>query len=172
MVPIKYTAAGTSAPSSAEGKAFTLKVTDNRGVYRGQIGAKVNGFGQEMAAIRSERPVSEIIYDALQSELKLRNIVIDDRQARSVVVSITAMHNNFKIGFASGTARGIVTLVVKVVGADGGGLFDGVISEINEVENIMLATGPNAAAAVEGALSKAIRSLFDNPKFIEALVKA
>ena len=172
IVPVTYTAPVSAAAISPQGKAFKLEVADNRGVYRGQIGAKVNGFGQEMAAIRSSVPVREIVRNALIGELKARNISVDNGLSRALTISITAMHNNFKTGFASGSARGIVAFTVKVHGPDGARRFDGVVSEVYELPDIMLATGPNAAKAVEGALAKALKTLFENQKFISALVAA
>lgn len=51
VAPIHYGGTDNAKPIVSETKPIKLEVTDNRGVYRGQIGAKVNGFGQEMAAI-------------------------------------------------------------------------------------------------------------------------
>ena len=169
VVPINYAPMSDVAPIGAESKAFKVDVADKRGVYRGQIGAKVNGFGEEMAAIRSTVPVREIVRDALMDELKARNIKFDAKNKRSVEVVITAMHNNFKVGFWSGSARGIVTLNVNVFGPDRTNRFKGTISEIHEFDGIQLASGENAAKALEGALAKAMRKLFDNTKFVETL---
>lgn len=172
VVPVNYAVQTPNQSIGADGKAFKIEVADNRGVYRGQIGAKVNGWGQEMAAIRSTVPVQEIVRNALADELKARHITVDDKQARRLEVSITAMHNNFKVGFASGTARGITALTVNVVSADGVSRYSGTVSEIYEETDIVLATGENAAKAVAGALAKAIKALFDKPEFVAALVEA
>jgi uncharacterized lipoprotein len=172
IVPVNYAAPKEAAPIAAAGKTFKLDVVDNRGVYRGQIGAKVNGWGQEMAAIRSTVPVRDIVRNALIDELKLRKIAVDDAQVRAIDISITAMHNNFQTGFASGSARGIVTFTVKVVATDGSSRFNATVSEIHEETGIQIASGENAAKAVEGALAKAMKALFDNRDFIAVLAGA
>ena len=172
VVPVNYTASSDAVPITEKAKTIKLEVADNRGVYRGQIGAKVNGFGEEMAAIRSTVPVRAIVKKAIADELKARNILVDNRLVRGLRVSITAMHNNFKFGFASGSARGIVAFTVTVIRSDGTQRFVGTISEIHEQPEVMIASGENAAKSVESALAKAMKKLFENREFISALVQA
>lgn len=81
------------------------------------------------------------------------------------------MHNNYRVGIASGTARGIVTLVVKVVDSENKILFDKVISEIHVNSGILISTGASAAKSVGDALTKTMKKLFGMTEFIEALVK-
>jgi hypothetical protein len=171
VVPVDYTPSASAEPIATETKAVKLIVEDDRGIYRGQIGAKVNGFGQEMAAIRSSVPVRDIVANAFVEELRLRNMTVDDNLVQAVNVSITAMHNNYQVGLFSGEARGIVAFTVRVTGADGGSLYETAISEVEEIPGIMVFAGENAAKSVGAALDAAMKSLFNDPGFLAALAK-
>jgi len=172
VVKLLYTPSETATPIVEDSKTIKLEVADNRGVYRGQIGAKVNGYGEEMAAIRTTVPIREIVRNAFAEELKRRNIMVDERQHRTLEVSITALHNNFQVGFLSGSARGIAVFRVRVIGADGVTRYDQLTSQLHEVEEVALALGEPASQSVGAALDEAMDRLFDDPDFQSALVKS
>lgn len=172
IVPLLYTPSESVIPIIQGSKAIKLEVADNRGVYSGKIGAKVNGYGQEMAAIRTTVPIRQIVLSAFTEELSRRNLNVDDTQSRKLEVSVTALHNNFKTGFASGAARGIAVFRVRVVGANGGVLYDRLTAKIHEDDDVTFALGEAAAGSVGNALDKAMKDLFDNPQFNDALARS
>ena len=171
-VPVPYQEPTAKISIGADGKAFQVNVLDLRTKYKGRIGAKVNGFGAEMADIKSTVPVRDIVANAIQSELQARNIVVGASDPKSVDAEITAFHNNFKIGLVSGSARAIVTMGVKVKNASGTILYDNTVSEVNELPGILLASGENAAQSLEAALKLSMDKLFSDTEFLKALADA
>lgn len=171
IVDVNYAPISEEMSIGADGKSFALLVEDARGKYKGRIGNKVNGFGQEMAEIKSTVPVQEIVNKAFTDELKARKLVIEPTVMRNVKVTITALHNQFKVGFASGEAHGITSFRIAVL-RDDEVLFEEVVSEVHVEEGIMIASGENAAKAIEASLVKAMKSLFSNDDFLAALVEA
>lgn len=172
IVPVIFQGTELSISIGADGKAFELAVTDRRGKYKGRIGAKVNGFGAEMADIKSTIPVPEIVQDAFIKELTARKLLVSKRDGRKIEVSITAFHNNFEVGLVSGKARGIVAFTIKLTNANDDTTFEDAISKVHIIDGIMLATGDNAAASVSKALNDAMSDLFQNKEFINALVRS
>lgn len=172
IVPVSFQATESVVSIGADGKVFKLSVSDKRGKYKGRIGAKINGFGSEMADIKSTVTVPLIVQDAFTKELEARKLTVHTNDGRALEVSITAFHNNFEVGMMSGKARGIVAFTVKITNAAGATIFDEAISKVNVLEGIMLASGENAAKAVEGALATAMEALFQNKAFLDALRQA
>ena len=172
IVPVGYTPTATARPVTPEGKAFRLQVADDRGIYRYAIGARIGAYGQETTAIRPSVPVRDIVENAMVEELKRRGISIDDTLARTIDVSITAMHNNFTAGFFSSSARGIVAMTVVVTDGAGASGFDKAYSESHEPVEVFLSPGEVAARAVGGALAKTMNALFADPAFLAALAGA
>lgn len=172
IVDLNYQSTTTPQSLGIDGKQFILTVDDTRVQYFGRIGAKINGFGTEMADIKSTVPVHEVLFLAIEEELAARSIALSRNSSSVIAIEITALHNNFQTGGFSGSARGITTFVVNVRNGTGASLYDGVISEVFVEEGIQIASGENAALAIEGALSQAIQKLFDDPAFLNALVAA
>lgn len=172
IVDLNYDPMKDPASIGADNKGFNLQVADERGEYKGRIGAKVNGFGAEMADIKSTVPVREVLFNAIKTEMEARGLVVSADAASNVDIIITALHNNFQVGAFSGTARGITAFTVAVKNTAGDTLYEGAVSEVNLYDGIQLASGENAGIAIEGALQKAVAALFNDPKFIAALVSA
>lgn len=171
-VEVPYQEPTSKISVGADGKAFQVSVLDLRAKYKGRIGAKINGFGTEMADIKSTLPVRDIVSNALKSELKARNITISDQDAKSVEAEVVAFHNNFKFGVITGEARAIITINMKVKNGSGTIIYVGNVTEVNQMTGILAATGENAALALEGALQRTMRSLFNDSDFVKALKDA
>lgn len=172
IVDLNYTSTTTPESLGIDGKPFSLIVDDVRVEYAGTIGAKINGYGAEMAAIIPTVPVRDVVFQAIEEELAERNIPVSLEAGSKIVIEITALHNNFQFGLWSGTARGITAFTTQVRNTNGEVLYNNTVSEVHVVEEVMVASGSNAARAVQGAMAKAIKALFDDPDFIEALVSA
>lgn len=172
IVDLNYQSTTTPQSLGIDGKQFVLTVDDLRTEYFGRIGAKINGFGTEMADIKSTVPVHEVLFLAIEEELAARNIALSSNSSSVIAIEITALHNNFQTGAFSGSARGITTFVVNVSNGADTSLYNGVVSEVFVEEGLQIASGENAALAIEGALSKAIQTLFDDPAFLAALTAA
>jgi len=172
IVEVNYVSETSPQSLGVDDKQVRLSVDDLRGEYYGTIGAKVNGYGTELGAIIPTVPVRDIVYQAIEQELKARGIVLSENSGSVVTIEITALHNNFQVGGFTGSARGITAMNVSVANSSGTTLYDRNIAKLHVVEDIMLATGVNAVPAVEGALSKAVKSLFEDQDFVDALVAA
>ncbi|MEQ9491235.1 MAG: YajG family lipoprotein [Alphaproteobacteria bacterium] len=172
IVELEYTSTTQPQSLGIDGKPFSLIVDDVRVEYAGTIGNKINGYGAEMAAIRPTVPVRAVVFQAIEKELAARNIPVSLEAASKIVIEITALHNNFQSGGWTGTARGITTLTTLVRNTNDDVLYNNTVSAVHVEEEVMVASGSNAARAVQGAMAKAIKAMFDDPAFIEALVSA
>jgi uncharacterized lipoprotein len=147
---------------------------ERRSDERDRVSCKKNGYGMEMAAIRSDTDVPGLVRTSVQSELGRRGFRASPGGV-TVVVELRRLYNDFKMGFFSGDALAEADLEVSVLapGARDGGpsLFQGRASGVGKNPNIQLTSGENAQAALEDALSEAIWRLFNNPRFVAAILQ-
>lgn len=165
-VTVPY-AAASPASDIGHGQAIALKTLDARTADRMRISTKINGFGMEMAAIRSARPVTDIVQDALAAEFQARGFHIGAAGC-PVTVSVDRFYNQFHTGAFAGTADGTAALMVTVADPTGSKLFSKTYNGVSQ-ETIELANGSNAALAVSAALKDAVNKLFADPSFLRAL---
>lgn len=171
-VSLQYTPmAGVTEVPGAKQAGVTVIVADARSDYRDRVSTKKNGYGMEMAAIRSDRDVTLVVKEALESELRARGFRVGEGPAQTKV-ELLKFYNDFKIGFFSGDAVADVTFNVQVVGANGAIVFSKPINSNGKAADIMLASGSNAKEALENGLRTAIANLMQDPEFIGAVVKA
>ena len=89
----------------------------------------------------------------------------------SVTVELQNFYNNFRIGLATGFAVADVALAVKVRNA-GGALVYSQTYDASISNEVFLASGENAKAALEKALTVATRKIVDDRALQEALLAA
>jgi len=152
----------TNAPKVSGAGAVHVTASDQR-PDKSRVSVKKNGYGMEMAAIESKRPVSEYIREAIESELKNRGFKIGGGHRVDVVV--TRFFNDFKVGFFAGDAKAELQMEVSVPGTG----FSKRIDTTGKEEGIQLASGHNAEVALEDALRKGIAQLFNDPAFLRAI---
>ena len=148
-----------------------VSATDGRVVNRDRVSVKKNGYGMEMAAIRSDRDVAGLVQDAVQTELKARGFRVGEGTAQ-VKVTLRQFYNDFKVGLFTGDAVADVSITVQVFGAGGNVLLTKAYSSSGKAADIMLASGANAKEALENGLRTTIASLMNDPEFIAAVTKA
>jgi uncharacterized lipoprotein YajG len=168
VAPVSYKAAGGA--QIGNGATVAVTVEDARTEDRTRISNKVNGYGMEMAAIRADRPVPDIIKDAMEAELRARGFAVG-QGGPATKLSVNRFYAGFKTGFFSGDAVGDVKLHVLVTTASGQTVYERQIDATGEVNKIMLANGSNATAALSDGMTKAFTMLFDDPAFVAALTK-
>ena len=78
-----------------------------------QISAKTNGYGMEMAAIVATRPISEIVRDALTTELQQRGFQVGS-SSLIINVEVIRFRSNYEVGFFSADAKSEATIAVQV----------------------------------------------------------
>ncbi|MDE1148434.1 MAG: YajG family lipoprotein [Azospirillaceae bacterium] len=165
VATIKY--APTQAEAVAGAKPVGLTVVDGRTADRNRISAKINGFGTEMAAIRSDKDVPSVVKDALTAEFEERGFHVE-AHGLAVTVTINQFYNQYGAGLMSGTANGDVNLTVAVADAGGASLFsqayDGTVKN-----TIMMANGSNAAESLVGAMNDAVKKMFADPAFVATI---
>lgn len=168
-VPVSYSAVAASPIAGAERITVTVRAADARTANRGRISTKKNGYGMEMAAIRLQGDVAEVVRDALASELKARGYRLG---AGGPVVSaaVEAFYNDFKVGAFAGRAESDVQLTVAVADAGGGERYRRTLAG-KAAKTVQLASGKNAAASLSAALSDAIGKLMADPAFTAALAR-
>ena len=162
---------GVSEVAGAKSVGVVVSVTDARSDHRDRVSVKKNGYGMEMAAIRSDRDVSGIVKDAIEVELRARGFRVGQGKGEAKVDLIT-FYNDFKTGFFSGDALADVNFNVKIMNAAGAIIYSKRISSQGKVANIQLASGSNAKEALENGLQTAIANLMSDPEFIAAVLKA
>jgi len=171
-VEVSYRSAVPGQSIGADGKQVTLKVTDARIQYKGSIGSKTNGYGQRTAAIRSTKPVGEIVRGAFVQELTERELQVAENTDLTLSVAIKAMHNNFLISGVVLEARSTTTLVVQVRKGGDTVLYQDVASAVYVENGVLTAAGDSAARSLEASLRDAMAALFTDPAFIDALIRA
>lgn len=168
-VPVDYVPnEGVARVAGAETISLTVASADKRSQYVDRISTKKNGYGMEMARIIATNDVVEVVRGGVERELKAQGFAMGSGGA-SVTVELQNFYNNFRVGFASGNSVADVALAVKVRNAAGALVYsqtyDASIS--NEV---FLASGENAKAALQKALTTATRKIVDDRALQEALL--
>lgn len=160
-----------SQVTGAQSVTVAVAVNDSRVSNRDRISVKKNGYGMEMASIRSSRDVPDMVRNAIELELLRRGFVLGGGPV-FVVVEVNKFWNDFKSAFFTASAVGEVMLSIQVRNA-AGELFHAK-SYIGEgkVEPIMMFEADNAREALEKAFANAVGELLADPVFIDALLKA
>lgn len=121
--------------SEAPSTAIYLADVEDRRVDKQRIGYKRNGFGAKTADIVSDRPVPEIVKEALAAALEKNNHVIGGPQERiALKPSLTNFWFDYKTGLVTVEFYGQVQTELVVVDQTSGAvvyseIFDGYYSE-------------------------------------------
>lgn len=169
VVPIPYTASTASAVPGAASITVTVTATDARTENRARIGAQINGYGMEMAAIRSETEITEVVQNAIATELRQRGYSVGETGSR-VNASVETFYNSFKVGMLAGKSEADVAMTVTVTGRNGGEVYSRRLAAQAE-RSVQLANGGNAATTLSQALAKVLEELTADPAFITALAR-
>jgi uncharacterized lipoprotein YajG len=167
-VPVAYAPKSTTTiMAGASGVKVTVVGADTRTTNRGRISTKINGYGMEMAAIRSQQDVGVIVQDALSSELKARGYTLAPG-GPTVNAAVETFYADFGVGVLAGKAEGDVKLNVRVTDPAGAERYRQTVQGASK-KTVQLASGKNAAAALSEALSDALSKLFGDAAFLAAL---
>lgn len=169
IVPVPYTVSAATATPGAQSIHVTVASNDARTENRARIGAQINGYGMEMAAIRSQAEVTEIVRDAIAAELRQRGYQVGESGSR-VNAEIGAFYNDFSTGMLAGKSKADVALTVTVTTASGAEVYRRAIAGQAE-RSVQLANGGNAAKTLDLALGKALEELMSDPAFVAALTR-
>jgi len=173
-VPVDYVSAGgpeTGALAGAADVAIVLTATDQRTVFADRISTKKNGYGMEMARIVATNDVVELVRSSLEMELKALGFRTE-AGGLPIGIELQNFYNNFRQGFWSGDAVGEVAFVLKVRAPGGTLLYSQLYSATGIEANIQLASGENAKAALQKALTAAIKAAIEDQALRQALLSA
>lgn len=169
IVPVPYTASAATKIPGAQNIHVTVAASDARTENRARIGAQINGYGMEMAAIRSQVEVTQIVRDAIAAELQQRGYQVGETGAQ-VNAEVNTFYNDFATGLLAGKSTADVALTVTVTDRAGTEVYRRVIAGQAE-RTVQLANGGNAATTLSQALSKALEQLMGDQAFVAALAR-
>jgi len=162
---------GVAALPAAELVQVDVVASDARADHQDRVSVKKNGYGMEMAAIRSDRDVVALVKESIETELSARGFKTASG-AGHVKVDLMKFYNDFKIGFFSGDAVAEVVFNVQVLGANGAILYSKPVSSTGKNADVLLASGSNAKVALENGLQLSVANLMNDPEFIKAVFKS
>jgi uncharacterized lipoprotein len=166
VVPIPYKPRGGA--QIGESLPVSISVSDARTADRTRISNKVNGYGMEMAAIRANRNVDEIVREAFEEELRARGFRVASGGA-AASLAIVRFYSHFETGLFSGEAVADVHMRVSVKAADGSSLFDRDVNVTGKQTGVQIASGSNAAASLSDGIGQVFDALFNDAAFVAAL---
>ena len=171
-VSLNYTAQpNVSKVTGAEHAGVMVKVDDAR-EDRTAVGAKINGFGAEMAPIVANGDVVALVQSAIETELTDRGFKLGQTNGVTLLAELNTFRNHFKVGFWAGDSVASVIMHVTVKNSAGTIVFAKLVSGQGLNPNIQLATGSNAKLSLDAALKDAMDILFKDKDFIAALLPA
>lgn len=167
IVPIPYAPAEAAAVPGAESIQVTVVAVDARTTNRQRVSTKINGYGMEMAPIRSKEEVADVVRDALSAELKKRGYGLGSGGPK-VEAKVVTFYSKFGVGVFAGKSEANVDLTVSVTSAGGETLYTRELKGKAD-KSVQIASGKNAAATLSAALADDFKTLFADEAFTKAL---
>lgn len=155
----------------AETIAVAVTVADDRTTDRDRVSVKKNGYGMEMAAIRSTNSPLDVLKGAVEQELTLRGFKLGVG-GQTIHVRLLRFFNDYKLGMFSGDAAADVSIFLEVKDPAGGVVYSRSIQVQGVVSGVTIANGSNAKAALELGLTNAMNHLRADTTFFNTLLKA
>jgi uncharacterized lipoprotein len=171
-VPVNYVApVNLSVANGASNVTVTVSGEDDRSANRDRISTKKNGYGIEMAKITSTNDVVELVRSAVETELGSLGFKVGPGGI-VVNVQLETFYNDFKPGFFSADAVAEVSFTVTAKAPDGSLVYSRSYKGIGMNKNIALASGDNAAVALQEGLTNAVAQMIQDETMQKALVAA
>lgn len=146
-----------------------VEVTDRRRAESPDwIADKKNGYGMRLANVLAQKPVTDLVRDALSQELMARGFRIGTTGA-SASVEVSRLEAIYQNRFLSIGAIGYADLSVQVRRPDGGIAYARTFSAENDEEAGLAGTAGQARRSVERILTRVIGQVVSDPAFIAAL---
>lgn len=153
--------------AGAQNIKVEVEVNDARDYNRERISTKINGFGMEMAAIRSADDIAQVVKQATEACLTARgyNLAGDGDHLN---IGIKTFYATYKSGIVSMSVLGVVDLDVTLADQNGHQLYQ-TSEHGTSSDSALLANGSNAARALNEAMGNAFDQLFGDRGFMLAL---
>lgn len=134
------------------------------------IADKKNGYGMRLASVNAQRPVADLVRDALTQELQARGISVGS--GRDLIqADITRFETDYRTRFFSVGAVATADFAIQVRRADGVIAYARNFSVTNDEEAGLAGTAGQSRRATENALSKIVGQIVADPAFLAALVQ-
>ena len=168
IIEIGYKPAAQATPRE-DAKILSVRVEpqDRRTDQRDRVSVKKNGYGMELAPIRSSRPVPEVVKRALEQELTAQGYPVQSN-GRPIRVSVIRMYSDYRLSFFSADAQADIILHVEVPG----GGFSRTYPVQHTEPNFVIVTGEGAQKALEAALSAVVAAIMADGDFHKAIQRA
>jgi uncharacterized lipoprotein len=169
-IPITYSPMrGVQPLQTARGVTVSVEVTDLR-TDKTRVSRKKNGVGMSMAAIVPEEDPAITIKNAIELELRARGLSTAGDGAVLVKANLTKFWSDYKTGFFTADAVAELSMSVSVGNRSNEKVLYTVEVQAEGLEaNNVTQGGGNAKLSLERALANAIKNLFEDTKFIDAL---
>lgn len=157
-------------PNGGGGGLVEVKGVDLRIQYRDRVGTKKNGYGVELAKIKSTKSVVEIVRGAIEQDLAAHGYTIGPGGS-VVTVEILTFYSDFKPKFLVPVADSAaeVSFNLKVSGTAGQSVYDHTYRSTGKSSEVMLMTPGGARDALEHALSDALGEVNQDQALFSAL---
>ena len=127
----------------------------------------------EMAPIIAIEDVAVTVRRAIEQELRTRGFQLGtDTALVQITADLTRFYNDHKTGFFAGDAVADINMSVTVKSKKGDLLYTRQIISQGIEPNTQLMSGENARLALNRALENGMKSLFEDQKFLSALMAA
>lgn len=135
------------------------------------IADKKNSYGMRLASVVAQRPVSDLIKDALTQELIARGMKLGEGPT-TIALEVTRLESIYQNRFFSIGAIGYGDWSVQVRHANGSIAYARTFSVSNDDEAALAGTAGQARRSVETVLTRLTAQLIADPRFISALSNA
>jgi uncharacterized lipoprotein YajG len=170
-VPVDYIPnTGVASVAGAQVVSLTVTGADRRSQYTDRISTKKNGYGMEMARIVATNDVVEVVRGGVERELKAQGYAIGPG-GLTVIVELQNFYNNFRSGLVQGSAVADVAVAIKVRNAAGSLVYSQLYDATNSID-VMMASGTNAKASLEKALTLTTQKIIEDKALQAALLAA
>ena len=172
-IELQYTQqSGVAQIPGANNVSVNVLVSDQR-QDKSKVSSKKNGFGMEMAPIIAIEDVAVTVRRAIEQELRTRGFQLGtDTALVQITADLTRFYNDHKTGFFAGDAVADINMSVTVKSKKGDLLYTRRIISQGIEPNTQLMSGENARLALNRALENGMKSLFEDQKFLSALMAA
>jgi len=168
-ISISYRSAATaSTVAGAEDVSLAISAIDGRTTNRTVVSRKINGYGMEMAAIRSNQDITGVVRNALRAEFVRRGFTVGEG-GMPLVATITKFYNQYASGFFSGTSTADIAINISVANGDET-IFEKSYTGTQE-NDVMIAGGENAKAALDAALTKIVSKIMVDKELMDFLLQ-
>lgn len=161
---------GVAKIAEANNVIVSVQVDDQRQDKSNRVSSKKNGFGMETAPILANEDVTVTVRRAIEQELQSRGFSIGNGSVVTILAELTRFWNDHKVGFFSIDAIAELNMNVLVKDKSGTILYSRTIQAQGIEPNNQLSNGNNARLALNKALEKGMKLLFEDGTFISALI--